>query len=52
MTIRVLGGNQTDFARNWTREGLDISDLFRSVIETTLDRAAVDPAQIEGRLAL
>ena len=48
MGIRVLGGNQTDFARNWTREGLDISDLFRSVIETTLDRAAIDPAQIES----
>ena len=26
--IYILGGSQTDFARNWSREGLEIYDLF------------------------
>ena len=40
MKITALGGYQTNFARNWTREGLDVSNLVREVIEQTLDRAA------------
>ena len=48
MQVRALGGYQTDFARNWTREGLDISDLVREVIERTLDGAAVAPEQVES----
>ena len=47
-SVGMLGGVQTDFARNWTREGKDISDLVREVIEGTLDAAAVEPAQIES----
>ena len=26
--IYILGGSQTDFARNWAREGLEIYDMF------------------------
>lgn len=48
MQITMIGGYQTDFARNWTREGLDISDLVRDIIAHTLDRAAIEPAQIES----
>ena len=48
MRITALGGYQTDFARNWTKEGLDVSDLVREVIERTLDRAAIAPEQIES----
>ena len=27
--IYILGGSQTDFARNWAREGLEIYDPVR-----------------------
>jgi acetyl-CoA C-acetyltransferase len=38
--IWVLGGYQTDFARNFTREGLDFADLTREVVNGTLEAAA------------
>ena len=43
MTIStwILGGHQTDFARNLAREGLDSSDLTREVVEGTLTAAGV-----------
>lgn len=45
--IYVLGGAQTDFARNWQREGLDIYAMFREVLEGCVADAAIEPAQIE-----
>ena len=33
MAIYLLGGHQTDFARVWSREGLDISDMMREAID-------------------
>jgi acetyl-CoA C-acetyltransferase len=47
MTVFVLGGSQTDFARNYEREGLEISDLVREVVEGTLDAAQVDATEVE-----
>lgn len=45
--IYILGGSQTDFARNWGREELEIYDMFREVLATTLTDAQLEPAQIE-----
>ncbi|MFM8826484.1 MAG: acetyl-CoA acetyltransferase [Actinomycetota bacterium] len=45
--IYVLGGHQTDFARAWSREGLDVSDMMREAIEAALLDAQVDVADIE-----
>ncbi|MEY5058828.1 MAG: hypothetical protein RJA51_575, partial [Actinomycetota bacterium] len=45
--IFVLGGHQTDFARAWAREGLDVSDMMREAIEAALADARVDAADIE-----
>jgi acetyl-CoA C-acetyltransferase len=45
--IYVLGGYQSDFARNWTKEGRSIGDLIAEVTEGTLKRAGVDPAAVE-----
>ncbi len=45
--VYLLGGAQTDFARNWDREGLDLFAMFREVLETGVRDAAIDPAQIE-----
>ncbi len=46
--VYILGGYQTDFARHFTREGLDISDVARETVEGTLEAAAVDPADIDA----
>jgi acetyl-CoA C-acetyltransferase len=46
-TLFVLGGAQTDFARNYAREGLDVSDLVREVVRDTLGAAQVEADQIE-----
>ncbi len=46
--VRVLGGYQSDFARNYLREGLSISDLVGEVVDGTLADAGVDAADIEA----
>ena len=43
----VLGGAQTDFARNYAREGLEISDLVGDVVRDTLHAASVEAQEIE-----
>ncbi len=37
--VWLLGGYQTDFARNFTREGLDFADLTDEVVRRTLESA-------------
>ena len=45
--IYILGGSQTDFARNWTREGYEIYDLFSETLQTAVQDADIEPSQIE-----
>ena len=45
--VYVLGGAQTDFARNWAREGTDMLGVFGEVLRDGLDQAQLDPAEIE-----
>ncbi len=45
--IFILGGSQTDFARNYAKQGLEISDLVADVVAGTLASAQVEPADIE-----
>jgi acetyl-CoA C-acetyltransferase len=45
--IYILGGSQTDFARNWAREQLEIYDLFAEALQTAISDAGIEPAQIE-----
>lgn len=45
--VFILGGYQTDFARGYAREGLDISDMMREAIEGALNDAQVDVADVE-----
>jgi acetyl-CoA C-acetyltransferase len=47
MDTWVLGGFQTDFARNWTRQGLDFADLFGEVVDGTLADAGVTAGDID-----
>lgn len=45
--VFVLGGVQTDFARNYAREGREISDLVGDVVAGSLQDADVEPAAVE-----
>ncbi|GAA0954928.1 acetyl-CoA acetyltransferase [Actinocorallia libanotica] len=45
--IWVLGGYQSDFARNLDREGKDYADLTSEVVDHTLAAAAIDPSEID-----
>lgn len=44
--VYILGGHQTDFARVWSREGLDLSDMIREATLGALADAGVEPARI------
>ncbi|WP_019631216.1 acetyl-CoA acetyltransferase [Actinomadura atramentaria] len=46
MDVWVLGGYQTDFARNWARAGLEFSDLVAEVVGGTLRDARADAADV------
>ncbi len=45
--IGIRGGYQTDFARNWTREGRDTSDIVAETLAGTFEAAAVEPDEID-----
>ncbi len=44
--VYVLGGWQSDFARNWAREGRGIGDGFVEAIRAGLEATGLDPAEI------
>ena len=46
-SVYVLGGYQTDFARNWHREGLELFDLFSESIEGAIKDAGIQPGDID-----
>ncbi|MEU8124352.1 acetyl-CoA acetyltransferase [Spirillospora sp. NPDC049024] len=43
----MLGGYQSDFARNWARAGLDFADLTEQVANGALEAAGLEPGDIE-----
>ena len=45
--VYILGGWQSDFARNWGREGIDIADAFTETVRHGLDAASLDADEIE-----
>ena len=45
--IYILGGAQSDFSRNWAREGLEIYDMFAEALHAGIAAANIEPAQIE-----
>jgi len=46
--VYVLGGYQTDFARNWTKEGKHFSALMREAVQGALERCEIAPEEIES----
>lgn len=45
--IYILGGSQTDFAVNWTREGASIFDLLAASVMAGLEDARLEPDAID-----
>ncbi len=45
--IYILGGYQSDFARNWSREGLTIFDLFAETLQQGLQQSQLEAADID-----
>lgn len=45
--VYILGGAQTDFSRNWSRENLTLFDLFSESVTQGLQDASLEPADIE-----
>jgi len=43
----ILGGWQTDFQANWTRQGLELADVFAEVVRHGLDATGLEPKDIE-----
>jgi acetyl-CoA C-acetyltransferase len=39
--VWIIGGYQSDFARNFTKESLEISDLIKEITEATLNNAGI-----------
>ena len=44
----ILGGHQTDFARNWAREGKELFDMFSETVDAGLESTGIDPAAIDA----
>ncbi len=45
--VFILGGHQTDFARNYAKERLEVSDLVADTVSGTLAAAQVEASAIE-----
>ena len=48
MSVFVLGGEQSDFARNLAREGVGLPELTREVVEGALADARVDATEVDA----
>jgi acetyl-CoA C-acetyltransferase len=47
-TVYILGGYQTDFARNWARENKHISAMMREAYEGSLATTKIEPKDIQA----
>ena len=45
--VVVLGGWQSDFSRNWAREGMEIADGFAEALGRGLEETGIAPGEIE-----
>jgi acetyl-CoA C-acetyltransferase len=45
--VYVLGGAQTDFARNWSKEGKSILAMMRAAVHDALEATRIEPAEVE-----
>ncbi|HRP70079.1 MAG TPA: acetyl-CoA acetyltransferase [Turneriella sp.] len=46
--VYILGGYQTDFARNWSKEGKTIQALMNEAMDGAFAATQIDPADVES----
>ncbi len=46
--VYILGGHQTDFAKVWSRNGQDISDMIREASTGALEAAGVEASAVQS----
>ncbi len=46
--VCILGGYQTDFARNWARENKHIAAMMREVYQGSVEATGIDPGDIKA----
>src|SRR6202035_1567545 len=46
-SVWIAGSYQSDFARNYAREGLEISDMVAEALQGTLRSAGLEPEDVE-----
>ncbi len=44
----ILGGHQSDFAKVWSRQGQDLSDMVRESAQAALDQAQIDASAVQS----
>ena len=47
-SVWIAGSYQSDFARNYAREGLEISDMIAEALDGTLHNAGLEPEDVES----
>src|SRR6476660_9610220 len=47
-SVWIAGSYQSDFARNYAREGLEISDMVAEAVDGTLTSAGLEPEDVES----
>jgi acetyl-CoA C-acetyltransferase len=45
--VFILGGAQTDFARNWSKEGKHFVAMMREAVTGAMDSAGIEPTEIQ-----
>jgi acetyl-CoA C-acetyltransferase len=46
-SVYILGGSQSDFARNWTKEGKHFVDVMSETVNDALTRTKIDPHEVQ-----
>jgi acetyl-CoA C-acetyltransferase len=46
--VYIIGGYQTDFARNWAREGKHIAAMMREAYQGSIETTNIDPRDIKA----
>ncbi len=45
--VYVLGGWQSDYAKNWDRHGMELADAFSEVVQNGLESVHLEPSDVE-----
>src|SRR6202453_3804358 len=45
--VYILGGAQSDFARNWNKEGKHFSAVMRETVQAAMEQARLEPREIQ-----